>query len=660
MGIYRVVIVLLFAGFFNVSAQEFDQAAFLKKYSALNENGKIDLINKLPSDRKIVIWPLVKEDLYKIRSGAEARNILSVSNQISKIEGLTNFELKKYNVAIPILTRVISTGAGLTIDDSLTVYSCIIRSYLNIKNISKAFELQEEVTKLKKRTPDINPWYNGINTSLLYLEMGLYEKGISEFKEEYKQILPKYKDEWLVANHYNDLGVYYSRWKKADSAISNFTLAMKLVDRLTKKDTARLANKFFMGLIKGNIGQALMLKGEYWQAIPLLKEDIYWSIKSKDHENAAISLNELASCYTNLKDFDKARLYLDSASSLLKQTDDVLPRLNNFRLKAELFGATANDKAAVEFYKRYIQLKDSVSNVEKERQFINQQVAFEVKLKEDEISEQKKMLLTEYDIIKESRYQRNILITGILALLIIIILVNHNIRLLRKQKDELSSKNREITIHKKLIEVSLKEKETLIKEVHHRVKNNLQIVSSILNFQASRTESEEIRITLNECKQRILSIALTHEFLYKSDNITLINMKDYLMGLCDQIKFTYQNPLKEIVTNCDIIDVKMDIDTALPVGLILNELVSNAYKHAFTGKNGTITVLLNKQKEDVFLLQVFDDGKGLPEKVTAQNDVNMGLELVEILGAQISAKVEMENRDGAYFSFRFKAGKYVN
>lgn len=195
---------------------------------------------------------------------------------------------------------------------------------------------------------------------------------------------------------------------------------------------------------------------------------------------------------------------------------------------------------------------------------------------------------------------------------------------------------------------SLKEKEVLLKEIHHRVKNNMQIISSLLSLQANHTGSEEATEILKESRGRVKSMAMIHEKLYHSDDLGKLNIEDYLKNLVTDILKSYRDVSSEITAKFDIEKVFLNIDTAIPMGLLVNELVSNSCKHAFPKGEGIICVKL-KSSEDKYTLTVSDNGVGLPEDVDPFEASSLGLQLVVSLSIQLEGDLEvMRNRETSY------------
>ena len=202
------------------------------------------------------------------------------------------------------------------------------------------------------------------------------------------------------------------------------------------------------------------------------------------------------------------------------------------------------------------------------------------------------------------------------------------------------------------LEVSLKEKELLLKEIHHRVKNNLQIISSLLSLQTDNTASSDATASLKESQSRIKSMALIHEKLYRSKDLALIDFREYTESLIGSLAHSYV-VRPGVQFEVDIRDVSLDIDNAIPCGLIINELVSNSLKYAFTAKNaGTIRVSLKKEGEQ-YKLVVSDDGAGLPAGVDFRNTTSLGLQLVVTLTEQLNGTIEHPAGKGTTFIITF-------
>ena len=205
---------------------------------------------------------------------------------------------------------------------------------------------------------------------------------------------------------------------------------------------------------------------------------------------------------------------------------------------------------------------------------------------------------------------------------------------------------------------SLRQKEVLLKEVHHRVKNNLQVISSILNLQSSYTRDKQVLDILTESQNRIKSMAFIHEHLYQANDFTNIKFSDYILNLTHNLMQSYQTESETIELDTDIADVTISLDQAIPCGLIVNELVSNALKHAFDGeerkRKKTIFVML-KKKSEIIEIEIKDNGNGLPENIDFKNTESLGLQLVMSLTEQINGEITLDKKNGTNYNISFKA-----
>jgi PAS domain S-box-containing protein len=200
---------------------------------------------------------------------------------------------------------------------------------------------------------------------------------------------------------------------------------------------------------------------------------------------------------------------------------------------------------------------------------------------------------------------------------------------------------------------SLAEKEVLLKEIHHRVKNNLQIVSSMLSLQMGQIADGEALAHFQESQDRVRSIALLHEKLYQARDLARVDVSDYLGGLATGLFGTYGIDPREITLSIDAEDVPLGVDAASSCGLIVNELVSNALKHAFPGRRtGAVCLGLHEMDGDV-VLEVADDGIGFPAEVDFRNPGSLGLKLVAILTEQLEGTLDLQQSDETRFIIRF-------
>lgn len=210
-----------------------------------------------------------------------------------------------------------------------------------------------------------------------------------------------------------------------------------------------------------------------------------------------------------------------------------------------------------------------------------------------------------------------------------------------------------------IIKTSLREKETMLKEIHHRVKNNFQLVSNLLILQSHATEDKNVRKILEESQDRIQSMALVHEMLYQSRDLATVGFTKYIKKLSKSLFKSYSVDESRIKLELDIEDVQLPEQAATQCGLIVNELIANSLEHAFgRRRHGKISVKLHQTTSGKYELIVADNGKGVPDDFDINKSDSLGLHLVSIIAEkQLHGKIEISNDDGAMFKITFRPRK---
>ncbi|MFL5752864.1 MAG: sensor histidine kinase, partial [Bacteroidia bacterium] len=251
----------------------------------------------------------------------------------------------------------------------------------------------------------------------------------------------------------------------------------------------------------------------------------------------------------------------------------------------------------------------------------------------------------------------NIAISMLIGCLLLLIVFSILLLLLFKKNKAknkyLEEQHDEIVKSKERINKALTEKEVLLKEVHHRVKNNLQIISSLLNLQASSSNNKEVITQLNYAKDRIHAISLVHQKLYAGDAIGRINANDYITELLEQQRralFSGKTLKCELNTN----SCSFNLNTSVPLGIIINELITNCFKYAFADtENCELKIEISHIRDNIYRLSVCDNGKGFPENFNIKNLSSLGMEIVLSLTEQLDGKANLYNKNGACIEITF-------
>ncbi len=219
----------------------------------------------------------------------------------------------------------------------------------------------------------------------------------------------------------------------------------------------------------------------------------------------------------------------------------------------------------------------------------------------------------------------------------------------------LYQRNKYITALNETSEHRLLERNTLLKEIHHRVKNNLQIITSLLSLQSSFIDDEQVKALFRYGQYRINSMAIVHEMLYKNSDLSRINYGEYLHQLVGTLITSMKGSKNQIKLHIDVDDLFLNIDTSIPLGLLINEIVTNSLKYGFKNGEGTISIEVRKLKYPNFILHIGDNGTGFPDDINFRNTVTLGLKLIHKLALQLRGNVEKDNsKKGTHYIITFQ------
>ncbi len=315
----------------------------------------------------------------------------------------------------------------------------------------------------------------------------------------------------------------------------------------------------------------------------------------------------------------------------------------------DLFEAQGNTTQELEMFELYIEMRDSLANQRNKTAVYKQQLQYEYqKQKELDQKDTEKQLAIADEKKERQRIVVIIISVCLLVFLVLSLILFKRWRLTKKQKKIIEFQN-------EALEKRNQEKEYMMREMHHRVKNNLQIVNSLLRFQSREVSDSKVVKMFEDSQNRILSMALVHEHMYRSENLMEIDVDSHLQVLASEIIKDYRID-RNITLNCKIEKVSIGIKTLIPLGLIVNEIISNALKHAFSGRNdGVVFVSLQKISEHKFELLIGDDGVGYTQLAPTEKGDSLGLELVKVFTEQLDGTIEKLNTVGTNYKIIFRA-----
>lgn len=404
--------------------------------------------------------------------------------------------------------------------------------------------------------------------------------------------------------------------------------------------------------VKMTSGIGYFWEGNNDKAFEMFHQGLAYSKKHDLHKSYCQSLTNLAEAHLFVGNMDSSKLYYDEFLRKKNQSDirdlyQVYWGLEYYykelnRIDSAYHYATL--KTEIDDSIRGIMEKELGNDIElKYNDDLNKKI---IEQKDKEFKNQQKVNLVQLIIF---------LIIGIVLIMLLIFVINSNRKknrmnkLLQEQKASIALKN-------EIIDISLKEKEVLLKEIHHRVKNNLQIISSLLNLQSKNITDKHALDILEEGKERIQAIALIHHRLYRSDNFSYISMEEYLPDLIAQLKKAYVSSTFKLDTTIQTDNIKMSLDTAVPLGLIICELITNSFKHAFTErKDGEILISLQAgDQPKSFVLLVKDNGVGFKYGMNFLVEGSLGSEIISALTEQLNGILNIDTSEkGTTFTLNF-------
>jgi len=372
-------------------------------------------------------------------------------------------------------------------------------------------------------------------------------------------------------------------------------------------------------------------------------KDVVDFYENRDGEFYTIALLDISKFYVAQKEYKKAAKYLS------KQIDTSnVQRIKDIQLlEYKIDSAEHKYLPALRHLLKFQALNDSIFNATKNKQIEELNIKYETDQQLKDIAALRKETRLQREQVKQADKIKNLTLGGGLILLLLILLLNHNYRLNKRNNIEVSKKN-------SALNQLITEKEWLLKEIHHRVKNNLQIVMGLLQRQSAYINNQEALAAIQSSENRMHSIALIHQKLYQSENLDLISMPEYIEEMIRYLKESSDID-NSILFEKHIDEIYLDVAQAVPLGLILNEAITNAIKYAYKPEQtGTIYVTLVKNEGSFNQLTIADDGAGLPSDFNIDKVESLGINLMRGLSKQLGGSFDIYNEQGCTINVVFK------
>ena len=482
-------------------------------------------------------------------------------------------------------------------------------------------------------------------------KLGDNDKSIRILKQSAKTMRLEDLPYWEMS-FTNSLGVAYKNNGQIDSAWLYFNRAKSIYDEKLR-DSNYPKESFIEGLILGNIAQVLALKNEHLKAIPLYKRDIANSltppITRNKKSNAVISLVELVTSLIKTNQLEQAGVELKIANELISSLNEPSHWINYYKSKRELSSALGDFESALYAAKMETLFRDSIDRINNSSAIRDMKALYSIETENHSKQEADEIANALNRELTRTKWTLKLSLILILLLVVIVIMIFWN-RI--KNRKQVVDEKIDLGQQEKLTK-ALEEKDILLREIHHRVKNNLQIISSLFFLQSKHIKDEVALGLIREGQSRLHVMSLIHQKLYQAEELNRIDFQEYISDLAKQILQMHHSDKLEIDISIEAREFSESLELAVPIGMILNELLTNSIKHAFAGRRiGHIQIGLSNQQSRMRLAYM-DDGVGLAESANFANGNSLGMKLIRLLTNQLGGTIEFGDTDGFSLSIEF-------
>lgn len=423
----------------------------------------------------------------------------------------------------------------------------------------------------------------------------------------------------LVAQSYNNIGGLFLLTNNTDSAAHYYQLALQLKKELHDP----------LAVVLNNLGEVDLLREDYRSARSYFNKSLTLKQAAQDYTGQVVTLKNLGKLELLTGNFRQAEGFLNQGKILATQTNSLEYLRDILFLLADVYSKTGQFKNAFDHNQQLIAVKDSLLNKEKAIIISELQTRFETEKKEQQL-----LLMQQENQLQEANLKQQnaviaLLLIGILLGLVILVLVWINARNTRQSKQRV---------------------EMLMRELQHRVKNNLQLLSGIFTLQSRNLKDASAIALAKGSQSRVNAIAMIHRELSGNRVDTRVSMESYVRELVEGLKSAYHYEHTEPLLQFELQDLQLDVEKAMPLGLIINELVTNSFKYAFPGTtNPQLRISMKMENEMSLLLQVSDNGHQVKDVTYYESTRSFGLNMVRTLVRELRGKLEIHLQNGTHF-----------
>lgn len=565
--------------------------------------------------------------------------------EISCLKQMADINLRsgQLDVAEKQLKSVIQLYTAAGFKNTQFAYDLLTAVYMAKGNLEAAMRSGLNAVRIADSTGT----ESGLN--FMQYKLAIICRDMGLFKESLKWSQRSLDNTVRIYNYfpflvYRDIAAEMIKKGKADQVLRKLGTAIKNFNT----EPVRMV---FVPMIKGDcyaaLGKPALAEKFYLQAVNLFEQ------KKISGSYYFMSCNNMAAFYVNSKRFDSAQLYLqkifNQGNVLFASTELATAHQLQFKIDS----AQGNYLAAIKHFETSKNISDSVFNKVKIRQSEQLQIQFETAQRERENLMLRNKSNLQISELQKEYLNRKLITMALFGSILILGLMIYLYRAKQKSNAILRLQQDEINEHNMRLNQLLQEKEWLMKEIHHRVKNNLQIVSSLLNTQSSYLTNEDALTAIRDSQNRMQAISIVHQKLYQSENLSTINLENYIEELAQNIQNSF-HAAGRVRFSFQLADIYLTTADTVPLGLILNEAITNSVKYAFApGETGVISISMSETREGQYRLVIRDNGKGLPPLFDAGSCSSLGINLMVGLTEQLNGKFSIISDNGTVVTVIF-------
>ncbi|WP_343524344.1 sensor histidine kinase [Pedobacter sp.] len=641
----------------DITRESGDKPGSEKIYNqAIGYAGKHHLVNELArayaakgqlyGNEGIDLDQKIKYNEQALKLYRQAGNKLEEGNSLNNLGDYYNIK-GQAAYAITLMDSSLLAYKAVDFKELQGVYNNLCIANNSLGNLAQALKYGLLAEKTAEQLGDTTLQRSSINNhlGLTYFYLRNDPKAL-EYWTEAEKIAEKYKDPNYILTIVANITTALVRMKRFEEGTS---ILIKTIKKFPPQDVQMKLRIPYI-LFNAYYDIRAYAKAEpYYQQLLKFHHDL-----PKDDPNQIYLYRSIIKKMVHEKQYSAVMVYLREHEKQSLEQKNILALSQLYRLWYHVDSALNKPWEAIAHYKSFKRLSDSIANSEKTKQMAGLEIEYQTEKKNKDIA-----LLSQKNQLQQVRIEsdertRSLFIGGLVVVMLFAGLIYNRYRLKKKSNLILEQKQKEINEQNELLRKILGEKEWLLREIHHRVKNNLQIVISLLNTQSAYLDNDDALIAIRNSQNRMHAMSLIHQKLYQSDNLAEIDMDWYIKELVDYMVECFSTDRK-IQFELDTESIRLDVAQAVPLGLILNEAISNTIKYAFPdGMKGKVLISLLMKDENDCELRIADNGVGLPAGFDADSSDSLGMSLMTGLTLQLNGEIDMWNEDGLILSIRFK------